>query len=99
MEYLLILLTLLLSALFIEHRYDVHLYDSRKERIAVTAVFFAVGVLWDTYAIMRGHWKFGDSGLIGIKIGVMPLEEYLFILIVPFWIMTTYKLLDSKFDW
>jgi hypothetical protein len=25
----------------------------------------------------------------------MPLEEYLFILIVPFWIITTYKVLTK----
>ncbi|MFB6193174.1 MAG: lycopene cyclase domain-containing protein [Candidatus Nanohaloarchaea archaeon] len=96
MEYLAILVLLLISALAIEYKYNIHLYDSRKERVTVTLFFFVVGVLWDSFAIMRGHWEFGTQGLTGIKIGVMPLEEYLFILIVPFWIMTVYKLLDRK---
>ncbi len=93
MEYLTILLILLASAIFIEHKYHIHLYESRQERIIVVLVFFVIGVLWDHFAIFRGHWNFSGQGLVGIKIGLMPIEEYLFILIVPFWIITTYKLL------
>lgn len=59
-------------------------------------MFFLIGVIWDTYAIYRNHWIFIDENLLGIKIGLMPLEEYLFILIVPFCILTYYKLLDRK---
>lgn len=66
---------------------------SKRERVIVVLIFFIIGVVWDSYAIWRGHWSFGDTGLTGITIGLMPLEEYLFILIVPFWIITTYKVL------
>lgn len=96
MEYLLVLLALLASAVWMERRFHVHLYDSRRERIVVTAVFFVVGVAWDTVAILRGHWSFNSEHLVGVTIGVMPLEEYLFILIVPFWILTTYRVLDER---
>jgi lycopene cyclase domain-containing protein len=96
MEYLIILLVLLAVGLFIEWKYRVHLYHSRKERIIVTLVFFVIGVLWDSFAIFRGHWDFPGPGLVGLKIGLMPIEEYLFILIVPFWIITMYKILDKK---
>ena len=96
MEYLAILVVLLISGAIIEWKFNIHLYHSRKERLTVTLFFFVVGVLWDTFAIMRGHWDFGTTGLTGIRIGVMPIEEYLFILIVPFWIMTMYKLFDRK---
>lgn len=98
MEYLVILLILFASAIFIEWKYHIHLYHSRKERFIVTFVFFVVGVLWDHLAIFRGHWEFQGKGLIGIKIGLMPLEEYLFIIIIPFWILTVYKLLDKKVE-
>lgn len=96
MEYLTILLILLASTIFIEHKYHIHLYESRRERIIVVLVFFVIGVLWDHFAIFRNHWNFSGQGLIGIKIGLMPLEEYLFILIVPFFIITTYKVLVKK---
>jgi len=96
MEYLAILLILLVSAIFIEKKNHIHLYESRKERIIVVLVFFIIGVLWDHFAIFRGHWHFPGPGMIGIKIGLMPIEEYLFILIVPFWIITVYKVLTKK---
>ena len=96
MEYLIILLALFSIGIFIEWKYHIHLYHSRKERIIITLTFFVIGVLWDSFAIFRGHWDFTGNGLIGITIGLMPLEEYLFILIVPFWIITMYKVLDKK---
>lgn len=96
MEYLIILLVLFAFAIFLELKYHIHLYHSRKERILVTIIFFIVGVLWDSLAIFRGHWDFPGRGLLGVKIGLMPLEEYLFILIIPFWILTLYKILDKK---
>lgn len=96
MEYLIILLFFLITAALAEWKYHIHLYHSRKERLIVVLFFFITGALWDTYAIWRGHWSFPGEGLIGIKIGLMPLEEYLFMLIIPFWILTFYKILDKK---
>ena len=96
MEHLLVLIILLLIAVFIEWKYHVHLYHSRKERFIISGIFVIVGVLWETIAISRGHWIFTGKGLVGITIGLMPLEEYLFMIIVPFWILTVYKILDKK---
>jgi lycopene cyclase domain-containing protein len=96
MEYLFILIVLLLSALLAEYLFGIHLYESREERIVVTLFFFVIGVLWDTFAIMQGHWSFNETGLVGIRLGIMPIEEYLFILIIPFWIITMYKLFEQR---
>ena len=59
--------------------------------------FFLFGIVWDSLAILRGHWSFPVDKTLGITIGLMPLEEYLFILIIPYFIITIYKLFDSKF--
>ncbi len=91
-----ILLLLLLSAFFIVWRYDIRVYHSIKEVFFVTGIFFLVGVLWDSFAIFRGHWNFNEDFLVGIKIGLMPLEEYLFMLVVPFWIIVVYKFINNK---
>jgi lycopene cyclase domain-containing protein len=39
---------------------------------------------WDTYAIKNGHWFFDRNQILGIygPFGI-PLEEYLFFVIVP----------------
>jgi lycopene cyclase domain-containing protein len=48
--------------------------------------------LWDAYAIAEGHWFFDYgqmTGLIG-PLGV-PLEEYLFFVVVPIAIVLTWE--------
>ena len=49
--------------------------------ILPTALFF---LIWDAYAINRGHWYFDHKQILGIfgPLGI-PLEEFLFFLIVP----------------
>jgi lycopene cyclase domain-containing protein len=44
----------------------------------------ALFILWDTYAISRHHWHFDPKQILGIfGPGNIPLEEFLFFLIVP----------------
>ncbi len=96
-EYLLILLAFFLSALYMEWRFRFRLLHSLKERVIVTLHFFILGVAWDTFAVWRHHWAFPGDGLIGIKIGILPLEEYLFFLIMPFFGLTIYKSYERIF--
>jgi len=96
-EYLIILIVLLLVALVLEKTHHVHLFHNRKERLEITALFFVISVIWDTFAIWRGHWVFPAGNNLGIVIELMPLEEYLFALIIPYFIITIYKIMDSKF--
>jgi len=95
MEYLIILITLFLFSLFLKWKYRIHLYRSRKEMLIITAAFFVIATMWDTFAVYRGHWSFSGKYLIGIKIGLLPLEEYLFFLILPYFILTFYKFLKK----
>lgn len=96
-EYLLVLLGFLLVAFVLEHTHHVHLYHNRKERLEMVGFFFVLGVAWDSFAIWRGHWAFPEGNNLGLTIGFMPLEEYLFMLIIPYFILTIYKVFDAKF--
>ena len=96
--YLAILIVFFACAIWLEWQFHVHLYGTRKERILITLIFFVIGVAWDTVSVMRRTWIFPGNGLVGIWIGVLPLEEYLFSLVVPFWILTLYKVLDAKLN-
>jgi lycopene cyclase domain-containing protein len=41
-------------------------------------------LIWDAYAIERGHWFFDRSQILGIYGPFsIPLEEYLFFIVVP----------------
>lgn len=97
MEYLLILLFILIVTILLEKIFHIHLYKSRKERFFIVLLFFVYGVVWDSFAIWRQHWDFPPGRTLGIRIGFMPIEEYLFTLIIPYNIITIYKVMDTKF--
>lgn len=96
--YLAALIVFFVFALWLEWKFRFHLYRTRKERLVVTLVFFVIGVTWDSIATIKKTWIYPGNGLVGVWIGVLPLEEYLFSLVVPFWIVTVYKLVDKKFS-
>ena len=64
MEYLLILLVLLFVTMFIDWKYKIRLYRSKKERIEIPILFFIFGTMWDSYAVWRGHWYFNMAHLL-----------------------------------
>jgi len=96
MEYLLILIGLFVISICLEWKYRIKLYSSRKERFLIPLVFLIIGTIWDSFAIWRGHWTFEGPGLVGLTIGLMPVEEYLFALIVPYFILTIYRVLKKE---
>jgi len=98
MEYFIILILLFLVTLFLETTFKVHLYNSIKERILIPIIFLVIGTIWDSFAVYLGHWSFDYSKMIGIKIGLLPLEEYLFFLIVPYFILTFYRVIINKME-
>jgi lycopene cyclase domain-containing protein len=96
MGYILILIGLFIITVFLERKFKIHIYNSRGERFLIPLLFFVVGVTWDTAAVINGHWYFNDANLLGIKIGVLPLEEYFFFLVIPYFIVVLYKILKQK---
>ena len=49
--------------------------------IAPISIFY---IIWDAYAVQQGHWKFDPQQVLGIYGPFhIPLEEFLFFLIVP----------------
>ncbi|MDQ1733451.1 MAG: hypothetical protein QOK10_3610 [Pseudonocardiales bacterium] len=42
-----------------------------------------VGIGWDSYAVYAGQWHFDYRYLLGIRLARLPLEEWLFFLVIP----------------
>lgn len=61
-------------------------------------MFLAIGISWDTYAILNRHWEFSGHGIFGIHIGVIPIEEFFYFLIVPYFALTVYETVHIIFD-
>jgi len=57
--------------------------------IAPISIFF---IVWDALAIHLNHWQFDSNQILGIYLPFnIPLEEFLFFLVVPLAIILTYE--------
>lgn len=95
-EYALILSLLLAVAFVLQKRFELRLYKSKKHLIVTNLCLLVIGVVWDHIAIARGHWSFGKQFLLGLHIGLMPIEEFGFILIMVYFSLVIFKLLEKQ---
>ena len=73
----------------------------------IKALLFAIApiaflyIAWDAYAIRSGHWKFDKTQILGVYGPFcIPLEEYLFFIVVPIAaIMTIEAVRKVKKNW
>jgi lycopene cyclase domain-containing protein len=96
MSYITILSIFLVVGIMLEFIFKPHLFDSLKERILWTFVIFVIGIVWDTYAVLNEHWIFPGNDLVGIYIGVLPIEEFLFFLIPPYFALTLATVIKER---
>ena len=96
-EYFTILAVTFFVTLFIHKKNNIKLFYSRTAMLKFLAFFFVFGVFWDTITIYRGGWIIPVDKTLGITIGLMPLEDYLFMLIGPYLAITIYRLFNSRF--
>ena len=96
MEYLIVLISVFLICTAVNLRYKLQLFKSVKECVLVFGSLFVIGSCLDSFAILRGYWSYDEKFFVGIKIGVMPLEEYLFMLVIPFLTLTIYQIVIDK---
>jgi lycopene cyclase domain-containing protein len=53
-----------------------------------TVVVFTI---WDVVGILRGHWTYSPLFTTDIRLGVMPLEELVFFIVIPICGLLTYE--------
>jgi len=95
-EYFFILVFLFFVALILHITFKVKIYHSPVHFLLTSLLGIIIISVWDNFAIYRGHWSFGQQFLLGPKIGRVPIEEYLFILIFPYLGIVIYKILEKK---
>ncbi len=98
MEYLLLLVSILLFCIIVNLLFKLQIFESSKQALVVLASLFVIGSVLDSFAVLRGYWSYNENGnfFVGIKIGVLPLEEYLFMIVIPFLTLTIYGLIRKK---
>lgn len=63
---------------------------------AALAPVVAVFVAWDVVAARRGHWWWSADLITGARLLGVPLEEWLFFLVVPVCAVLTYEALGTR---
>ncbi len=96
-EYASILLLFLVITIYLQRRFRIKIYASTKQMVITNTLFLLVAVIWDHYAIARGHWFFGLQFLLGPRIGLMPIEEYGFTFIMPYFVLVLYRLIEKYY--
>jgi lycopene cyclase domain-containing protein len=92
-RYLLILAACVAVTLPLELLLGARVYR-RPRRLAATLLpVVAVFVVWDLLATHRGHWWFADEYVLGVRLLGLPLEEWLFFLVVPVCALLTFEAL------
>jgi len=56
--------------------------------ISITLVLFGA---WDVFAAQRGHWYFNQESVWKLKIINLPLEEWMFFIVIPFCCIFTWE--------
>jgi len=54
-------------------------------------------LIWDQYFTLTGVWSFNDAYITGKKIGVLPVEEVLFFVTVPYCCLFIYECVRCYF--
>lgn len=91
-QYLALMAGCLLLTLPLEFWLSARVYR-RPRRLVLAVVPVALAFLvWDAYAISRGHWSFSQQFTSGILLPAgLPLEEVVFVLVIPVCALLTYE--------
>jgi lycopene cyclase domain-containing protein len=83
-SYLAMLGFVVIAAGWLEWAFKLRVSRSPKKLLLTLGIATPAFLLWDAYAISQGHWFFDRAQMVGI-VGPLniPLEEYLFFIIIP----------------
>lgn len=90
-QYLILMAACLLITVPLEFALRARVY--RRWRLALLALVPTVLVfsVWDVVGIVRDHWGYNPRFVTGWHIGVMPIEELVFFVVVPLCGLLTYE--------
>jgi lycopene beta-cyclase len=92
-QYLLVLALCAAVTLPLEFAGGARVYRRPKALLATLAPVLAVFAGWDLIAVHHGEWWFSPRYTLGLRIAGLPVEEWLFFLVVPVCALLTYEVL------
>lgn len=92
-QYLAVLAACVAITLPLEALLGARVYRRPRRLVATLAPVVGVFGLWDIVATQRGHWWWSAEQVTGLRLIGLPLEEWLFFLVIPLCVLLTYDVL------
>jgi lycopene cyclase domain-containing protein len=97
-EYLMVLGAILLFPLLLSIVMRLRMYAHPRALLSSIAIVCLVYWVWDIVVTARGHWSFNPAYVLGIQFIGMPLEEWLFFIVIGFVSIFTYEAVRMVID-
>ena len=99
-NYLYVLLFISACAIFVTLLFKIRVERFWRRFLLTDVAVLIVYLAWDFWAISRKNWYFDSEQILGIYImKKLPLEEFLFFIIVPLITVLTYLALKKLTKW
>jgi lycopene beta-cyclase len=95
-QYLLVLALCVAATLPLEIAGGARVYRRPKALLATLVPVLAIFAGWDLIAVHRGEWWFSARYTLGPRPTGLPVEEWLFFLVVPICALLTYEILGRS---
>jgi len=96
LRYLAVLAACLVLTLPLELVLGARVYRRPKRLLATVVPVAAVFLAWDLFAAARGTWWFSDRWTIGVRLLGLPVEEWLFFVVVPVCALLTFEAVGRR---
>lgn len=90
-EYLILMAACVAITLPLEFVLRARVY--RRLWLTVPTILVVVGIFgaWDLLGIARDHWTYNPEFITGIHLGIIPLEELVFFVVIPLCALLSYE--------
>lgn len=82
-QYLLLMAACVAITLPLEFFLRARVYRRPLRLLLAMLPMLVVFLAWDVFGILRHHWGYSTEFTTGIMLGVLPLEELVFFLVIP----------------
>ncbi|WP_423058852.1 lycopene cyclase domain-containing protein [Brevibacterium linens] len=98
-DYLGLMAACLLITLPLELVFAARVYRRWQVLLKALVPVVVVFAVWDIIAIARDHWSYDPRFVTGIDLGVLPLEELVFFLVIPVCALLSYEAVGTVIGW
>ena len=94
------LITMLISLSYpLLNSFEKRIYFFNKWKFLFPSILIMMSIFipWDIYFTKIGIWSFNDKFIIGKKLYLLPIEEWLFFIIIPFCCVFIFEVLKYFF--